>query len=384
VRIGFSFAALVNKGGIGRYVRILARELPRYFPDNSYVGCIPEFREDETRKVLAKEKIEGWELVTVGSGNRWAFETSGLPNAISKNPPDLFHGPDYLAPKLPCPVIVTVHDLAFRLHPGGMALKSRLLFRFMTPQSVKRAAENGQVFCDSRSTLEDLRKLKWIGPGDGTVVHLACEDEFREPVSREEIHSTIDKYMIPENYTLYVGPIEKRKNIGVLVDAYNLVGMVLKRREEKVPPLVAVGPLGAGGRSLLKTLEKSSDGHFHYLGYMDRSKLRALYAGCRVFCYPSMYEGFGLPPLEAMSQGRAVVVSNATSLPEVVGDAGILVDPDDVQGWSHAILRILTNEKFRIEQERKSIEQSGKFSVGKMCNEVMEGYKKVVGKTGNE
>ena len=383
MRIGLSFAALVNKGGIGRYVRILARELPNFFPEHSYAGYVPEFRKDETDKVLEREKIEGWELITVPSGNRWAFETSGLPKILIENPPDIFHGPDYLAPKAPCPVCVTVHDLAFRLQPAGMALKSRLLFRFLTPGSVNRASKNGRVFCDSQSTLDDLIKLRWINEDKGSVVHLACEDEFREPVPQETILDVLDKCMIPENYSLYVGPIEKRKNLGVLVDAYNLVGIVLKHREERTPPLIAVGPLGAGGRRLVKSLKESSQGHFHHLGYVSRDDLHALYAGCSVFCYPSRYEGFGLPPLEAMSHGKAVVVSDASSLPEVVGDAGLKIDPNDIQAWSHAILRILTNDQYRTDLEQKSLEQSRKFSVEKMCREVMEGYIAACGQTGD-
>ncbi|MCX6646166.1 MAG: glycosyltransferase, partial [bacterium] len=275
MRIGLSFAALVNKGGIGRYVRILARELPVLFPEHSYVGYVPEFRARETSDILESEKIAGWEIINVPSRNRWAFETSALSKILSKNPPDIFHGPDYLAPKAPCPVCVTVHDLAFRLHPGGMALKSWFLFRFLTPGSVDLAAKTGQVFCDSQATLDDLRKLKWIEADKGKVVHLACEDEFREPVSVEKIECVLDKYLLPDIYSLYVGPIEKRKNLGLLIDAYNLVGMVLQRRDELTPSLIAVGPIGAGGKKLLKSLEKSSQGRFHHLGYIPREDLPA-------------------------------------------------------------------------------------------------------------
>ena len=379
MRIGLSFAALVNKGGIGRYVRILARGLPKLFPEHQYIGYVPGFRADETSQVLENEKIEGWKLVTTSCPNRWAFETSGLPKILNKNPPDIFHGPDYLAPKAPCPVCVTVHDLAFRLHPAGMAFKSLFLFRLLAPGSIGRASKNGQVFCDSQATLDDLRKLKWIEQDRGTVIHLACEDEFREPVPEEKIQEVLDKCMIPDIYTLYVGPVEKRKNLGMLVDAYKLVGMVLHHREERVPPLIAVGPVGAGGQRLLQSLKKSSQGNFYHLGYVSRDDLLALYAGCSVFCYPSLYEGFGLPPLEAMCQGRAVLVSDASSLPEVVGDAGIRIDPNDIQAWSHSILRLLTSEEYRHEFEEKSLEQSKKFSVEKMCREVMDGYLAAMG-----
>jgi glycosyltransferase involved in cell wall biosynthesis len=148
----------------------------------------------------------------------------------------------------------------------------------------------------------------------------------------------------------------------------------LRRREMNVPPLIAAGPLGAGGKGLKKTLEQKGDGLFVHLGYLPRNELRALYSGCSIFCYPSYYEGFGLPPLEAMSSGKAVVVSNASSLPEVVGDAGLLVEPDDVPGWSTAILRLLTNDKFRLEKENSCLERSKLFSVDRMCRETMAGY----------
>ncbi|HDS29689.1 MAG TPA: hypothetical protein ENN67_01460, partial [Firmicutes bacterium] len=124
MRIGLSFAAIANPGGIGRYTRLLAGSIPILFPEHTYIAYIPSFRKNDIDKIVAEEKISGWELIEVASANRWSFETSGLPKAINLNPPDIFHGPDYLAPKSPCPVCVTVHDLSFRLYPRGMALKS--------------------------------------------------------------------------------------------------------------------------------------------------------------------------------------------------------------------------------------------------------------------
>jgi len=378
VRIGLSLAAIVNPGGIGRYVRLLARALPRQFPEHTYIAYIPSFRERKVRDALAREGVEGWEPKIVPGSNRWTYETRGLPAALRNDPPDVHHGPDYLAPKAPCPVCITVHDIAFRLHPRGMALKSRLLFRFLAPGGIARAAKSGTVFCDSASTLSDLRRLRWLGPEDGRVVPLACEDEFREAVPEDELLAFLDGRGLSRGYTLYVGPIEHRKNLATLVDAYQLVGQVLKRRGPTTPLLLAAGPLGAGGNRLKKGLEKSGGGLFHYLGYLRRDEIRALYAGCAVFCYPSRYEGFGLPPLEAMCAGKAVIAANASSLPEVVGEAGILVDPDDVQGWSQAILRCLTDEKHRHERETASRERSRLFSVERMCGEVMAGYESAV------
>jgi len=379
VRIGLSFAAIANRGGIGRYARILARALPRLFPEHTYIGYIPKFRESVTLEIMDVENILDWETVIVPGTNRWTFENTGLKNVLHENPPDIFHGPDYLAPHASCPVCVTIHDLAFKLHPGGMALKSMLLFSIMTPPSVKRAGETGEVFCDSQSTLNDLRKIKWLPENKGTVVHLACEDDFAAATSQKEIFALRDKFNLPGEYVLYVGPVETRKNIDILVKAYSLVAKVMSRRGQDTPPLVAAGPLGSGGEKLLKKLKDDSKGKLIHLGYLSRDDLKTLYAGCLFFCYPSKYEGFGLPPLEAMSKGKAVIVSNATSLPEVVGDAGILVDPDDVQGWSQAIIKMLSSEKARFECEERSVAQAAKFSVEKMCREVMDGYLRATG-----
>jgi len=380
VRIGISLAALTNRGGIGRYLRLLIRGFSRFHSDHNYIGFIPEFRSDETRKVLNDEGIDHWELIEVPCGNRWAYETRGLPAAVKEITPDIIHGPDYLAPSrdVGCPTCVTVHDLAFRLHPSGMAFKSRLLFRMLAPGAIKHAASSGTVFTDSLSTLKDLRKLNWISDDKGKVVHLACEEDFAAVINERHMEIVCDKYNLPPKYILYVGPIEKRKNIMVLVDAMRIVASVLRRRDEDVPALVAVGSLGAGGEKLNKSLVQASDGQFMHVGYVPREDLPAIYHGCEVFCYPSRYEGFGLPPLEAMTAGKAVIVSNATSLPEVVGDAGILVDPDDTPGWAQAILTFFTNERNRIDCELASIQQSKKFSIEKMCAEVMEGYEKAV------
>ncbi len=374
-----SFAAATNAGGIGRYVRLLVRGLPRFFPENTYIGYIPAFRESETFEILSNEGIEGWKFRIVSAGNRWSYETRGLPGSLRNDDLDIFHGPDYLAPSAICPVCVTVHDLAFRLHPGGMALKSRFLFGTLAPGSISRAAATGTVFCDSASTLSDLRKLRWLGSDDGVVVPLACEEEFRERIPEDEVDSFLAKLLLSPGYVLYVGPIEQRKNLKTVVAAYRIVVKVLKRREQAPPLFVAVGPLGAGGKKLVRTLEKAGEGYFKHLGYVSRRELRILYSGCAVFVYPSRYEGFGLPPLEAMCAGKAVVCSNATSLPEVVGDAAVLVDPDDVEGWSRATLRCLTDERFRNEREAASLERSKVFSVERMCREVMAGYQHAMG-----
>lgn len=380
MKIGLSFTAVANKGGIGHYTRLLALHLPKIFPQHDYIGYVPSFRELEIRQLICRENILGWNINVIPSSNRWIFETRALPSALSKDPPDLFHGPDYIVPEAACPLCVTVHDLAFLLYPKGMNLKSRFLFRSLAPKSIKRAARSGTLFCDSESTLKDLRDLALVNPDDGIVVYLACEDDFREPVGESRIEEIRKKYNLPEQYVLYVGPIEHRKNLGVLVQAYKITARVLQKRDYLVPALVAAGPLGAGGAALVKRYQKQGDGLFVYLGYIPRDELRALYAGSIVFCYPSLYEGFGLPPLEAMCSGKAVICSNRSSLPEIVGGAGILVDPNDVSEWSTSILRILTNEKYRSEIESACRIKSGQFSIEKMCREVMAGYEYAVSK----
>ncbi|HEX9745007.1 MAG TPA: glycosyltransferase family 1 protein [bacterium] len=374
MRIGLSLAALANAGGIGRYVRILAKNLPVIFPEHDYFGYIPKFRANEVRDILEQENIEGWKPVGVDGANRWAYENAGLATAIKDNPVDVFHGPDYLVPMEIVPMCVTVHDLAFKLHPKGMAWKSRLLFSTGARASVRRATRSGVVFADSQSTLNDLRKLKWLPKDKGRVVYLCCEDEFRIKPEHEKIEEVLSKHRITGNYILYAGPVEFRKNIKTLIDAYLVVVKVLQKKSIPLPTLVATGPLGAGGEKILADAEKSGGLFFRHLGYVAREELIALYHGCDFFCYPSRYEGFGLPPLEAMTAGKPVIVSNASSLPEVVGDAGILVDPDDTQGWSEAIVRLVSGDGLRQEMSVKSLEQAGRFSTEKMCGEVMDGY----------
>ena len=286
---------------------------------------------------------------------------------------DLIHFIDYGAPIVPIrtPFIITIHDLTYYKQPNAFTLGSRMIKKAISPISIKHAS---RIIADSENTKRDIveffpkmeKKVKVIYPGTSM---------FGEIKDTNIIEEVKEKYRIVGKYILYMGTLEPRKNLIRLIEAYH----TLVNEEKIEEKLVLAGKKGWMYNDIFaKVIELNLQERVLFTDYISEEDKPALYSGAKVFVYPSLYEGFGLPPLEAMSCGTAVVVSNRSSLPEVVGDAGIYVNPYDVDSIAQGIYSALANKGLRQDLAGRGIEQAKLFSWEKTVDQIIEVYKEIL------
>jgi glycosyltransferase involved in cell wall biosynthesis len=244
---------------------------------------------------------------------------------------DVIHATGMAVPPPSAPIVVTVHDLAFLRNPGQFTRRGVSFFR----RAIELARRDATlVMCPSQATLDDCAR-NGFDPARLRLVPWGIE---AEPAGDPAVAEVRARFGIPGRYVLWTGTIEPRKNLPTLLDAFERLG----RTDIQ---LVLAGPQG-WNEDLGERLTRLGD-LVRPVGFVDPDALRALYAGADVFCFPSLEEGFGLPVLEAMAQGTAVVTSAGTATAEVAGDTGILVDPLDVVGLSEALARLLDDDDER-------------------------------------
>jgi glycosyltransferase involved in cell wall biosynthesis len=252
-----------------------------------------------------------------------------LPAGIRRLHADVYFGPAGLLPLggVGAPAVVTAHDMAIYRHPewfpGGQALSVRVV----VPRSMRRAAA---VVAVSACTAGDVAELFGVGAERLAVVPEGVARRF-QPLAAERVEPVRRRYGLPERFVLFVSTIEPRKNLPTLLEAWG--------RMRERPPLVVAGSWGWGYEGVRERMERLGPG-LRLLGAVPPDDLPALYNLATCLAHPAWYEGFGLTPLEAMACATPVVVSSASSLPEVVGDAGLLVDPADVEGWTAALEQV--------------------------------------------
>ncbi|MCL5074914.1 MAG: glycosyltransferase family 4 protein [Chloroflexi bacterium] len=284
---------------------------------------------------------------------------------------DLFHGTDYLLPPLRrINAVVTIHDLSFLLFPSCHTLGNRLNLRMMVPLAVRSA---GAIIVDSQSSKRDL--LRWIAMPEEKihVIHLGVDDCYFVNRTDEERQRLLQRYAIQQPFILSVGTIEPRKNIPALLDAYS----ALHGTGNLSHQLVIVGRAGWHHRSVLQQLTVDRATSIRFLGHLPDEELAILYTAADLFVFPSLYEGFGLPPLESMACGTPVVCSNTSSLPEVVGEAALTVDPHDVASLARAMDQVFTDSDLRRRLAGQGRERAKMFTWQKTARCTLDVYRHV-------
>ena len=322
-------------------------------------------------------------------GNRWPnFSVrSTLPHTpliripltlsaeLRRNPVDVLHVQFTAPPFSPCPVVVSIHDLSFEHLPQTFKWRSRKQLRITVRRTARQAS---QVIALSEYARNDIVKTYQVSPDKISVIPLAAADHFRPIRDAEELQRVRQTYGIEGEYMLSVGAIQPRKNLGRLVAAYSHLRGA--KPEGKLPKLVLAGKCAWLYDETLRAIEELELSDSIILtGYVPESDLPALYSGALCFIYPSYFEGFGLPPLEAMQCGVPVIVGDRTSLPEVVGDAGVLVDPFDVHALAAAIEKVVSDSNLRAKLSVQGLARAKLFEWRETARQTLAVYQKAAG-----
>lgn len=346
---------LGQKTGFGFYVKNLVDALEKVDPKDKYVKISPQ-----TEKDFSTPQRLFWDQIT-------------FPGKAKKAKVELLHQPCFSAPLFyKGKIVVTCHDLISIFFPENLPLASRLFYSKWMPFSYKRA---DMIIAISEHTKRDIIALLKIPEEKIRVIHSAASKDFKLVKSKSKLNQVQKKYKTGNKYFLDVGTIEPRKNLPFLVRAY-----ALAVREGVQENLIITGKKGWYYESLFKLVDELElNNKVIFTGYVEESDLPALYSGATAFVFPSIYEGFGLPPLEAMACGVPVISSNTSSLPEVVNKAGILLPPKDERLWAKNMVKISKDKKLAVTLSKLGILQAKKFSWENTAEKTIQVYKEVLG-----
>ena len=303
----------------------------------------------------------------------------GIPQAVKNADIDILHVPVHWYNQITPFVfnrkikkVLTLHDLTPILFPEMHTRETNLTWK----SSLKFIKNRTNIIiCDSVSTKNDCINLLNIPEKRLKVIPLAADEQYKPLNNKELIHDELKiEYNIDYPFILFVGTLEKRKNVPTLLKSF------YKLKKTKLDhKLVIVGGKGWKYTKIFDLIEELNlQDDVVFTDYVSDEYLVKLYNAADLFVYPSLYEGFGLPPLEAMACGCPVITSNISSLPEVVGDAGMMIDPNDIDGLTSAMLKILTDNELREELSRKSLDRAKMFSWKKTANETWKVYEDVL------
>ena len=364
--------------GSGQYLHHLISALAQRSSGHRFVLVIPRYTE------ARRPHIPGCQVVmmpTPFDGRRrnlakvW-FEQIALGQVCRKLKVDLLHVPYFAAPRrAPAPVVVTVHDLVPLLLPAYRGGRGVRAYMRLAAAGARHAT---RVIADSEHTRRDIVEHLGIPHERIAVTHLAPAPEYG-PRDHETIAEVRSRLHLHRPYVYYVGGFDVRKNVEMVVRAFAEATRDLPHR----PQLVVGGRLPTNDGPLFPDinapiLETGIAADVAFLGPVSVEDSAALMAGCVAFLWPSCYEGFGLPPLEAMQCGAPVIASSTTSVGEVVGDGGMQVDPDDLTGWAAALRRVLTDQDFADDLRRRGLQRARAFNWSKTADETLEVYNKAV------
>ncbi len=353
------------KTGTGQYVVNLVRQLAKIDSKNKYVLFVTK-----TNAHYFQNLPNNFRLIYCPFSNpilRSLWEHTKLNKYLFEEKIDILHAPGFVAPlRITTPYILTIFDMTFFTHPKLHLRKKVWYYQKLIPRSVRNARA---VIADSESARSDIIQLLHTDPKKITTIHLGVSEEFR-PLNKALVTKYLtQKWNIRQPYVLFVGTIEPRKNIPCLLEAFTNL---------KTPhQLIIVG--GKGWKvDLPAEIEKY---HLHqrvrYLGYVSDSELVHLYNGAEAFVYPSLYEGFGLPVIEAMACGCPVITSNNSSLKEIASDAALLIDPNKPEEITQALTILLTDHNLQKRLRIKRIQRAQAFSWKNTAQKTLELYEKI-------
>lgn len=314
-----------------------------------------------------------WEARVIPLPRLWTH--LGLSWEVIRHPPSVLFVPAHVLPILhPSRSVVTVHDLGYLYYPQAHRPWDRLYLDLATRFSAKTA---NHLIAVSQATKNDLIRHYAIPAEKITVIYPGMDPALGIPVGENALRQVQEKYRLPDDYILYLGTIQPRKNLNMLVHAYGKLP-----DQGKTPHLVLAGKKAWLSDSIYQQVaEWGLRDRVHFPGYIAAPDLAAVLQGARLFVLPSLYEGFGLPILEAMAAGVPVLAANASSLPEVAGEAALLLDPRDAEAWANSMARSLRDEGLRQELVARGRQRAAAFTWEKCAQQTLAVLEKAGGLT---
>ena len=367
MRIGID-ARKLHDFGIGTYIRNLLRQLARLDHETEYVI----FSRPDDREALAGLG-PNFRTVAETAGKYSMAEQVKIPLAIRREGVTLFHAPHYVLPPLvTCKSVVTIHDCIHLMFP--QYLPNRLSLAYARTSISLAARRATRVLTVSESSKRDILRFVDVPPENIDVIYNSYDERFGVEPKEEAVARVRERYQLDEQFVLYAGNVKPHKNLERLIDAFQLV----RSRGLDHLKLVLIGDDISRYTALRRAVHRHQlHKYVRFLGYLPEETLAVMYRLAGVFVFPSLYEGFGLPPLEAMASGTPVVTSNVSSLPEVAGNAAELVDPYDTRSIADGIHRVLTDEGLRTDLRRRGLARAHQFSWESSVRRVREIYGQV-------
>jgi len=358
--------------GVGQYIYQLYKAMPavscKYFYGYAWSNDL-SIRQNGVFAQLDDWSEKSWLVQKCLGISRRAIFTSGSIGSHAH----LYHEPNFLPLFVNGPLVITLHDLSPLRFPQTHTANKVRIFTERLPPAIQRASA---LLVDSDFVKNEVIEYFPEAAGKITTTLLGVRNQFR-PVSVEIMAPILRRHaLVADHYLLAIGTLEPRKNLISALKAYSLLPDKLRERF----PLVIGGMKGwltdDLDREMAPMIRK---GQVRLLGFVPDSDMNELYSGARAFIYPSLYEGFGLPPLEAMASGTPVITSNRASLPEVVGDAGIQVEPLDIDQLSQAMLSLLEDDHLHRELRQKGLERAAQFTWKETASKTYEVFRQVAG-----
>ncbi|MCL6430951.1 MAG: glycosyltransferase family 4 protein [Anaerolineae bacterium] len=338
--------------GIGQYAGQLLAALRRVAPEHEFMG------------------LSWGREVVMRTDRRLRWQQWELPRRAKAAGTDVLHVTGFDAPCFrPCPVVLTVHDLVGMLFPQSLPPIARLYWARWLPHSVRWAT---RIIADSYHTRADLIRLLGVRPERIEVVYLGVDETFRPVTDPVALAAVRERYGLPERVILYLGTLEPRKGLDTLIAAFARLAGDLPHH------LVIAGKRGWYTEPLFRQVRALGlERRVHFPGYVAAGDQAALYSLADLFASPSRYEGFGLPVLEAMACGTPVVCSQAASLPEVAGDAAVLVPPGDVEALAAGLRGVLQDSALRQGLRERGLERAHRFTWEETARRTLAVYEQV-------
>ncbi len=356
-----------REGGIAEYTRRLAQSLAQIDSEGAY-ALIQHARMREP--MLSAPNWQIWHAITPPH-HRFERLLFGL--EVARHRPALLHSPDFIPPRFGARrCVITVHDLTFLRYPHFQTAESLRYYRDNFPSALRQAAH---ILTDAEAIKRELVEDLGISPERITAHPLGVDHARFRPQPESEVAPILAARKVPRGCVLFVGTFEPRKNLGGLLEAYAL----LRQKLSDAPPLVLVGRRGWLYEAFFeRAAALQLEAHLIWLENLPPEELPALYNGAGVLVLPSFYEGFGLPLLEAMACGTPTVAARRGSLPEVVGEAGCLVDPEQPEALADAVARVLSDSELRARIRAAGLARAQEFTWHKTAQIALSVYRRVL------